>query len=414
MQFMRHEYLTLSLMLGMVALSSVSCHGILGGLYDVESKEYGFVETWGNSGTIFLNCDNKKEWIYLDLKNRKFEARTMPAPYGFLSPRTATTGVVHLDVRNLDEWAYLDFDRNRLEVRSAADAAAGEPADWDLAIHHFDFKTNGGKVALTDYSNMSDLVWAFNPDSKQPNEAAGEKVPERKEPAEFVADELGEIVLSGDRKGKSSVNPLLNSWLRKVGSSYLPGTKVYALRLQDHSLAIIKLLGYKNDENVEGILTLQYTLLDENWKLLPSAAQAGEGLPEAPQLEEPENWDFAIHRYDCKTNGGAALQTEHQTFQSLLNGEKPADEAFQPDEPAYLLYDMTYMQQGAVIYVDDSLNPVLKTWLDVDMSSMPPVYTPKKNVYLVKEKDGTCFALQLVKYGSGLITINYIYPVEFK
>ena len=55
--------------------------------------------------------------------------------------------------------------------------------------------------------------------------------------------------------------------------------------------------------------------------------------------------------------------------------------------------------------------------LDVDSSTMPPIYTLSGKIYLLRLKDGTCAALRLVNFMNdaaikGYMTIDYLYPVE--
>ena len=64
------------------------------------------------------------------------------------------------------------------------------------------------------------------------------------------------------------------------------------------------------------------------------------------------------------------------------------------------------------------VNAELSKWLDVDISIMPPIYTPSERVYIIRLKDGSCAAVKLVDFRNeslikGFLTIEYIYPLEF-
>ena len=81
--------------------------------------------------------------------------------------------------------------------------------------------------------------------------------------------------------------------------------------------------------------------------------------------------------------------------------------------------DMSGMMEGRIEYAEDYYNTELSKWLNVDKSTMPPVYSMSRKVYVMKMGDGTCAALKLSNYMNssgvkGYMTINYIYPLEFK
>ncbi|MBJ2184457.1 MAG: HmuY family protein [Muribaculaceae bacterium] len=128
----------------------------------------------------------------------------------------------------------------------------------------------------------------------------------------------------------------------------------------------------------------------------------------------PERWDMAVHRYDVKTNGGAVLQTEVSDFGevALLPGA-----AFTPDvwTTGTIVTDMSGMMDGNLEYAGSFYNPVLSQWLDVDKSTMPPVYTLSGRVYVLRLSSGDYAAVKLVNYMDasavkGFMTIQYVYP----
>lgn len=133
----------------------------------------------------------------------------------------------------------------------------------------------------------------------------------------------------------------------------------------------------------------------------------------------PENWDFAIHRYDAKTNGGAVAESAAPDFGALpATGSVPA-EAFVADvwTADKITVDMSQMMDGIIRYAEDWYNPVLSGWLHVDTSTMPPVYTLSGKVYLIRLADGTFAALRLTNFMNdaavkGFMTIDYLYPVQ--
>lgn len=133
----------------------------------------------------------------------------------------------------------------------------------------------------------------------------------------------------------------------------------------------------------------------------------------------PTDWDFAVHRYDAKTNGGAVYESDVEDFALLPALEHIAEDAFVADEwtTDKITVDMSQMMDGIILYAEDYCNLCLSRWLDVDTSTMPPVYTMSDRVYLLRLADGSHAALRLSNFMNdaaikGYMTIDYVYPVE--
>lgn len=135
--------------------------------------------------------------------------------------------------------------------------------------------------------------------------------------------------------------------------------------------------------------------------------------------EAPGQWDFALHRYDAKTNGGAVAECAADDFGSLPAIGSLPPEAFAGDEwtTDRIAVDMSQMMDGIVVYAEDWYNGCLSRWLRVDTSTMPPVYTLSGKIYVLRLADGTHAALRLVDFMNdaaekGYLTVDYLYPVE--
>lgn len=133
-----------------------------------------------------------------------------------------------------------------------------------------------------------------------------------------------------------------------------------------------------------------------------------------------EGWDLAVHRYDTKTNGGSVLETEYTSLDEFrVSGRIPEGEYVEDIwTEDRITIDMSQMMNGVILYAPSWYNPELSKWLNVDTSTMPPVYTMSGRVYVLKTQDGKAAALQLNNYMNdskvkGFMTIDYIYPVEF-
>lgn len=131
--------------------------------------------------------------------------------------------------------------------------------------------------------------------------------------------------------------------------------------------------------------------------------------------EAPAKWDFAMHRYDVKTNGGAAFETSCANIDELRKGI-PEGATFTPDTLSRVVIDMSHMMDGYLDYDTSYVNPVLSRWLYVDLSSMPPIYTLSLKPYLLRLSDGSYAALFFDNFMDessvkGFVTIKYIYSL---
>ena len=86
------------------------------------------------------------------------------------------------------------------------------------------------------------------------------------------------------------------------------------------------------------------------------------------------------------------------------------------DTETQITIDMSGMMEGNILYATSSYNAELAKWLDVDTSTMPPIYTLSNKVYILRMADGTYAALRLTAFRneqntSGHLTIEYAYPL---
>lgn len=140
------------------------------------------------------------------------------------------------------------------------------------------------------------------------------------------------------------------------------------------------------------------------------------------ESEIPDNWDFAIHRYDIKTNGGAGYQTTYTSIDEFkATGKLPKAEDFVTDEwtTDKIAIDMSGMMEGKIKYAASYRNSILSKWLDVNISTMPPVYTMSNQVFLIRLKDHTYAAIRFTNYMNargikGYIDFDFQYPLELE
>lgn len=152
----------------------------------------------------------------------------------------------------------------------------------------------------------------------------------------------------------------------------------------------------------------------------PTTATSDISLADMSETGAPDEWDFALHRYDVKTHGAEVLMTDFHSIAELEATGLPAEGTWVADTYAdeSVTVDMSHMLEGYLIYAPGYKNTEAGRWLDVDTSTMPPIYTMHDNVMLYRFSDGTYAAVQLTNFMStdryqtkGWMTVNYKYPV---
>lgn len=141
----------------------------------------------------------------------------------------------------------------------------------------------------------------------------------------------------------------------------------------------------------------------------------------------PDSWTFALHRYDCKTNGGSVCETAFTSIDEFRSAVEsglftlPDETEFTADTDEEIIIDMSHMVEGILIYARSQVNVVMTRWLDVALVTMPPIYTQSGKVYLVRYPDGNDAAVRFTGFtnpyyydAKGYISFEYIYPVEWQ
>lgn len=172
--------------------------------------------------------------------------------YGFTSrPAGSTPGVIYVDATSYTDWVYLDFHNMQTSTRNVNDP---EPDNWDIALHRYDAKTNGGEVAVTGATGFSSFsgLYAVEEDDYHKDEWT-EKT---------IVTDMSTMMDGYLSYVPSFYNSTLSQWL-DVDKSNMPPTytlsnKVYIIRLADGTKAAVKLGNYMDAASVKGYLTIQY------------------------------------------------------------------------------------------------------------------------------------------------------------
>lgn len=170
-------------------------------------------------------------------------------------------------------------------------------------------------------------------------------------------------------------------------------------------------------ESRHGIYTYWYDVFGSGL----SHHEFREYSPTVPQ-GEPKEWSIAVHRNNVRTNGGAAATTTLRDIDALPGTAGFLNTlTFREDEwnQTDVWVEQGKMLSGLIGNQGIEINPVLSGWLRIMIPPMPPAFTMDDTVYVIRLKDGTYGAIQLVDYQSAtgtkcVLTINYRYPIVFE
>ena len=168
---------------------------------------------------------------------------------------------------------------------------------------------------------------------------------------------------------------------------------------------------------IDAVSYTKWTYIDFETSSIDTTVIAEDGSETG---EVMEGWDFAVHRYDTKTNNGSVIETEYTSLDDFMASGKLPDGEYVEDvwTEDKITIDMSGMMQGIILYAPSYYNPELSKWLNVDTSTMPPIYTMSGKVYVLINSEGKAAAILLTNYMNdskvkGYMTIDYVYPVEF-
>lgn len=225
----------------------VGCNGIFDGIYDSPVDDADIHIGFNDSQipgrfTILLDARDYDKWLFLNLHNRTMENRPVP---------TSLTG----DWDGKSTWTRYHVEGTRYELleENPVDTQS-EPAEWDLAIHHFDVRTNGGAVLRTDYNSVGDVPEIFSAVDADNGFASDTWTRHQ------CITDLSGMFDRNIRYQSSMVNLVLTEWVKMDFSTpppkYEASRKVYLLRMADGSMAALQLKSYMSEAGTKGFLTI--------------------------------------------------------------------------------------------------------------------------------------------------------------
>lgn len=164
-------------------------------------------------------------------------------------PRVPLSGTVKVDATDYGKWTYVSFKDDKQVTYAITDKVDETSFDWDIAIHRFDVRTNGGAVLATDKTDMSQVT----------------DIPASGYTADIDGTVLNSFAMppTDDSYTACKLSGILNTWITRAGMppTYTLSNLVYIVQCKDNTYAKVKFTDYSNDEGKTGHVGLTYEYL---------------------------------------------------------------------------------------------------------------------------------------------------------
>lgn len=210
------------ILLSALCIVLASCNGMFEGIYDEpveeQQSEFGFKNTTMIPATEDMPAYSRG-WIY---------------------------------VKTVDYmgWTYIDFDTQTVGSAGVYDEYE---KDWDIAIHRYEVKTNGGMARKTKYSDFNVMLTDNHLEKGEYQEDVWT--------TDKVAIDLSGI-LDFDVKFLETYCSTVIDWVEVIYPPYPPTYKhndnIFVIKLNNGNRVGIRLENYVNNNGVKAYLTLEY------------------------------------------------------------------------------------------------------------------------------------------------------------
>lgn len=171
------------------------------------------------------------------------------------------SGQYYVDATKYDQWVYVNL-RGETPIVTVATIShddgseTGAPADWDIAHHRYDAKTNGAKVYMTDCHSIDELEQGYLP-------AGGSWTEDEYDDNNIIVD-MSHMMEGYLDYAPGYKNKELGKWV-EVDTSTMPPNyamhdNVYVIRLKDGTYAALQLENFMSTDRyqIKGWMTVNY------------------------------------------------------------------------------------------------------------------------------------------------------------
>lgn len=172
---------------------------------------------------------------------------------------TKDNSYTNVDATSYTTWVYLNL-ADGSQTTLAYDNTADIPANWTIALHRYDIKTNSGSAYRTSYTSLDEV-----------KTAAKKGTFPMPDTSEFAQDEPSKITIDMSHMmdghidyADANINKVIGKWLN-VDTSSMPPTytmdgNVYLVRTKDGDVYAVQFTGYSNpyQSNTKGYISFEY------------------------------------------------------------------------------------------------------------------------------------------------------------
>ena len=310
---------------------------------------------------------------------------------------------VTVDCDPYDAWSYFSFKEGKtvktLKVKSMEGAVTG--------VYYGDLNSN------TLIKNTDSLLMVIN-------EGVGDTVV-----ISFPACEVGGM--SGTETTSASFS--LKAIAKKEGDVWRISSEKSVVTMEkedetttDYYMSINGTIGTTKDADFSLALYMNVKAMEDGgMQMNMGGTFAGESTGKTYGVDGDEtsfDWDIAFHRYDIKTNGGAAVMLQTTDLESVTSASVTG-ESFTSDVDGEVMVDMSGMMSGFVGYQPTKINEVLAKWVTATPTgSMPPYsYEINGKVFVVKTASGEYAKLRFTDMSDATgkneaATFDYEFPLK--
>lgn len=228
--------------LGMSVMTFPACSG----LFDPYDEL--FVSGSNLYNQLHIDATTYDDWTYINLHDLSKPNVKMPIPMQLTGAWDGETCYTYQEIKN----------GHSVELSSVQTDTQPEPEEWDIAIHHFEFRTNGGQSFETGYTSLDQV-----PDSLS-------LIPDVEWEADVLTHDRVWVDLSSSLAFEIGCQtiaislPLSNMAFMDVTNPppiYLVSGKVCLLQMRDGKTVALFLDNYMNEKGKKGHLTISLKFL---------------------------------------------------------------------------------------------------------------------------------------------------------
>ncbi|MBQ0057531.1 MAG: HmuY family protein [Bacteroidales bacterium] len=241
-------------MLGMSLMAFSACSGMFENLYDQYPAQ-----TDDLNARLLVDATTYDTWTYIDLHAI---ADAIVSGSNESIAEAHNFCVMQIPQTLTGEWdGVTAYTRQEIKLGTTTELSSTptdtqpEPASWDIAIHHFDIRTNRGSAFETQFSSLSQLPGSLSelgPIDWQPDVLTTDRV--WVDLSRSLSFDIGcqTIAISLPLSSMASMD------VSNPPPIYQVSGKVCLLRMSDGTVAALFLDNYINDKGFKGHLTISY------------------------------------------------------------------------------------------------------------------------------------------------------------